>query len=108
MIGRADFVFTIGYEGNTAVVDGSLKRKYGSFDTGELADKGLFKQALCSAVYELAGRPEAKPAQGEDPLEKVLAIYNLHTESRLGSVEELKRTFGVFEVPEAVARVLVI
>jgi cytochrome c551/c552 len=106
VIGRADFVFTIGYEGNTAVVDGSLKRKYGRFSTGELAAEGLFKQALCSAIHEQtakAGGADAGPA-----LESILQAYNAQAEHKLASVEELKRIFGVFEVPAGIARVLVI
>ncbi len=98
MIGRRDFVFTIGYDGGTAVVDGSLKRRFGTLDTVELAEKGLFKQALCSAVFE--GREEA--------LVQVLESYNARTEHKLAGVEELKRMFGVFEVPQGITRVLVV
>jgi hypothetical protein len=99
MIGRADFLFTIGYEGNTAVVDGNLKRKYGRYTTEQLAAEGLFKQALCSATHAQAG---------QGALEKVLEAYNAQAQQKLGSVEELKRIFGVFEVPAGIARVLVI
>jgi hypothetical protein len=98
VIGRKDFVFTIGYDGGTAVVDGSLKRRFGSLSTAELAEKGLFKQALCSAVFE--GREEA--------LQQVLERYNARAEQRLAHVEELKRMFGVFEVPQGITRVLVV
>jgi hypothetical protein len=98
VIGRKDFVFTIGYDGSTAVVDGNLKRRFGSLDTAQLAEKGLFKQALCSAVFE--GREEA--------LLLVLESYNARTENKLAGVEELKRMFGVFEVPQGITRVLVV
>jgi hypothetical protein len=106
VIGRADFVFTIGYEGNTAVVDGGLKQKYGRYDTEALAKEGLFKQALCSAIYELSRKASGEDAGGS--LERVLEIFNAQAEQKLGSVEELKRIFGVFEVPEGIARVMVI
>ena len=98
MINRKDFVFTIGYDGGTAVVDGSLKRRYGSLSTGELAGQGLYKQALCSAVYD--GAAEA--------VSRVLELYNAHAEHRLAHVEELKRMFGVFEVPQGITRILVV
>ena len=97
MISRADFMCTIGYEGNAAVVDASLKRACGALSTIELAEKGLFKQAVCSAIYE-----------GGEPLAKVLEIYNSRTAHPLAGVEELKRIFGVSEVPEGIARVIVI
>ncbi len=102
MIGREDFVCTIGFEGNTAVVDGSLKRRYGRLSTSRLAEAGLFKQAFCSAIYAQengggTGEPEA-----------VLEAYNRQARTPVGSVEELKRLFGVFEVPKGVVRVLVV
>jgi len=51
MLSREDFVFTIGYDGPTAVVDNQAKRKYGKLSTRELAEKGLFRAAYSSAVY---------------------------------------------------------
>jgi hypothetical protein len=117
LISRADFVFTIGYEGNTAVVDGAMKRRHGSLSTGELAELGLYKQALCAAVYDEAaaagGRASSRKSGGQERpttevLEEILEIYNRHQEHKLGSVEDLKRLFGVFEVPAGIGKVLVI
>jgi hypothetical protein len=115
VISRADFVFTIGYEGNTAVVDGTMKRRYGSLSTAELASLGLYKQALCAAVYDAAaaGKQPARKSGGDGrpataALEEILEIYNRHQEHKLSSVEDLKRLFGVFEVPEGIGKVLVI
>jgi len=98
VIGREDFTFTIGYSGNTAIVDGSLKRRFRSPQPGELARQGLFKAALCCAVYD--GKDEE--------LRTVLEEYNRQTPRPLRAVEELKRTFGVFEVPADIAKVIVV
>jgi hypothetical protein len=106
LISRGDFVFTIGYEGNTAVVDGAMKKRYGSLSTLELAEKQLYKQAVCSAVYGEATRESGN--SGEEALQRILEIYNRDTERRIGSVGELLRTFGVYEVPEGVGKVMVI
>ena len=106
MISRGDFVFTIGYEGDTAVVDGAMKKRYGSLSTIELAEKQLYKQAVCSAVYEEAAQNHEN--SGEEALRRVLEIYNRDTERKIGKVEELKRTFGVYEVPEGIGKVMVI
>jgi hypothetical protein len=106
LISRGDFVFTIGYEGNTAVVDGAMKKRYGSLSTLELAEKRLYKQAVCSAIFEEAARESGN--SGEEALQRILEIYNRDTERRIGSVEELLRTFGVYEVPEGVGKVMVI
>ena len=51
MLPREDFIFTIGYDGPSAVVDKQAKRKYAKFSTRELAEKGLFRAAYSSAVY---------------------------------------------------------
>jgi hypothetical protein len=114
LISRADFVFTIGYEGNVAVVDGALKKRYGSLSTEQLVERGLFKQALCSAIYEAqesgaGGSADGTPA-GEAPaaLQPVLDAYNQKTDRRVSTFEQLKRLFGVFEVPEGVTKVMVI
>jgi hypothetical protein len=105
MIRREDFVFAVGFEGNTAVVDGALKRRYGSLSAEQLAEQGLYKQALSAAIYELQS---SKAQGGEQVLERVLAIYNRDARTKISSVEELKRLFGVFEVPEGIAKVTVI
>lgn len=103
MISRQDFTFTIGYEGNVAVVDGALKKRYGSLSTEQLAEKQLYKQAICSAVYEESSAKTTGAA-----LQTVLEIFNRNAVKKIVSVEELKRTFGVQEVPEGIAKVTVI
>ena len=103
MISRQDFTFTIGYEGNVAVVDGALKKRYGSLSTEQLAEKQLYKQAICSAVYEESSAKTTGAA-----LQEVLEIFNRNAVKKIDSVEELKRTFGVQEVPEGIAKVTVI
>ena len=95
---REDFVFCIGFEGSTAIVDGRLLRRYGSAPTRRLAEAGLYKQAVCSAVF----------AGSEAELGEVLTIYNSLTTSPLRTVEDLKRTFGVSGVPDGVNKVTVV
>ena len=95
---REDFVFCIGFEGSTAIIDGRMLRRNGSWSTRQLAEAGLFKQAVCSAVF--SGSP------GE--LDEVLLLYNARTQAPIASVEELKRTFGVTGVPEGVKKVTVV
>ena len=95
---RDDFVFCIGFEGSTAIIDGRLLRRYAARSTLQLAEAGLFKQAINSAIY----------ASNPQELEAVLALYNQKTGSPAGSVEELKRIFGVSGVPEGVKKVTVV
>jgi hypothetical protein len=96
VISREDFIFTIGYDGNTAIVDGKSKRMHGHLDTEELAEKGLFKPALCSALY----------ANDEPGMRSVLELYNKLADRPLPSVDHLKRTFGISEVTTDITKVL--
>jgi hypothetical protein len=108
LISRADFIFTIGYEADVAVVDGARKRRYGSLSTEQLAEAGLYKQALCSAVYAEQSEGEAPRPEASAVLQRVLEAYNRQAERKVSSPEQLKRLFGVFEVPAQVSRVMVI
>jgi len=85
MLSREEFVFTIGYDGPAAVVDGQAKRQYSSLSTEELAEKGLFRAAYSSAIW----------SKNPKELEKVLEIYN---KAAISTVHEssLQRLFGVF------------
>ena len=95
---REDYVFCIGYEGSTAIVDGRLMRRYHSHNTAQLAEAGLFRQAVCSALW--SGKSEE--------LEEVLSIYNRKTTTMARTGEELMRIFGTSGVPEGVRKVTVV
>jgi hypothetical protein len=51
MLTRGEFIFTIGYDGPSAVVDNHGRRKFGKLNTKELVEKGLFRAAFSSATY---------------------------------------------------------
>ncbi len=95
---REDFVFCIGFEGSTAIIDGKNMRRHGGNSTRQLAEAGMFKQAVSSAVY--SGSPQE--------LEEVLSLYNKKTTVPMHSVEDLKRIFGVSVVPEGVKKITVV
>jgi hypothetical protein len=86
MLSREDFIFTIGYDGPSAVVDGQAKKRYKSLSTKELAEKGLFRAAYSSAIWS------------KDPkdMETVIEIYNRISGSSLTPDSSLERLFGVF------------
>jgi hypothetical protein len=88
MLSREDFVFTIGYDGPSAVVDGQAKRRYGSLSTRQLAEKGLFRAAYSSAVFS------GDPAD----METVLELYNKAAGVSYAAGSSLDRLFGVFPV----------
>ena len=95
---RDDFIFTIGYQGNTAIIDGRTKRKHSGADFRKLAEGGLYKAAYC-AVLE----------SGDDgSLEEFVSFFNARVPGRPYSKEELSRLFGVYGVPEGISRTQVI
>ena len=98
MIKRNDFIFTVGYQGDTAIVNASAKKKYGRLTTEELAKQGLFKSAICSAVYD----------ENEEELERVMHIFNERNGKSVDSVASLKRMFGVTKVPEGINKILLV
>ena len=87
MLSREDFVFTIGYDGPLAVIDGQARRRYGSLSTQALIEKGLFRAAYSSAVYS------------KDPQELKL-VTDAYSALIGASIDPktLDRLFGVFLV----------
>ena len=94
VVKREEFIFTIGYQGSSAVVDAQGKRKYGKLGTMELAERGLLKQAFSSALY----------SGDEEEMEHLIAYFREHTTIEADNVNALKRLFGVSEVPDAITK----
>jgi hypothetical protein len=96
MLSREDFMFTIGYDGPIAVVDGQAKKKYGKFSTAELANTGLFRAAYCSALRS------GSPAD----LDAVITSYNAASGSTLTRESPLGRLFGVYPIDAIRSKIL--
>jgi hypothetical protein len=96
MLSRRDFIFTIGYDGPAALVDGQAKKRYGALSTAELAEKGLFRAAYSSAVF----------SQNPGELEIVAERYNKAAGTSYTATSSLDRLFGVF--PVEVKRVIIL
>ncbi len=94
MINREDFIFTIGYDGDSAVVDSKAKKRFGKLSTHELLDAGLYKSALCSAVY----------AGNEEEIEAVRVRYSRITGFDIANQDYLKLILGVQNVPENITK----
>ena len=92
MISREDFLFTIGYDGSTAIVDGRAKRQYGGLSTMELAEKGLYRAAFSSALWAAEA---AEGAKDEGQMAAFIAFFNAKAGTSYSRAEELKRLFGV-------------
>ena len=82
---RADFIFCIGYEGATALVDGAMKAKCGNFTTQQLAEAGLFRAACASALF----------SENPEEIRAFIDFYNQKAGTALTTPEELSKLFGV-------------
>ena len=87
MLSRADFVFTIGYDGASAIVDSRAKKEYGDFSTMELAEAGLYRAACASAYFEMK--------KDEGPMREFIRFFNAKAGTAYTKAEELQRLFGV-------------
>jgi hypothetical protein len=95
---REDFIFTIGYQGNVAIIDGNAKKKNEGASYKALAEKGLYKAAYC-AVLE-SGDAAA--------LGEFVSFFNARVPGKPYEKEELSRLFGVYGIPEGIRRTQVI
>ena len=78
------------------MVHGQQRRRFGKLDTAQLLEQGLYKAAFCSA--EFSGKA--------DELELVRAAME-QVAGQPWSVEDLRKLFGVYGVPDNVKRVVV-
>ena len=95
---REEFVFTIGYHGQSAIIDGQAMKKYKNLSTQDLVEKSLFKEAFCSALF----------SGSKEETQIVLKQYNKDSGTAFSSEEELMRLFGVFGLPEGITKVNVL
>lgn len=95
---QEDFVFTIGYQGGTAIVDGQSKKKYGKLSLDELIEKKLFKSAFRYSLF----------SEDTEGMEKVVSAYREESGNPDITARTLKRLFGVFSAPDEETKTKVI
>ena len=91
---RNAFVFCVGYDGGTAIVDRKLESRYGRLGTKDLFAQGLYKPAVASAIY----------SKSDSDLEWLRQEYSRIIGRELPSIDVLKRTVGVSEVYPTIQR----
>jgi hypothetical protein len=85
VISREDFLFTIGYDGDTAIVDAKAKAQFGKLSTMELAQKSLFRAAFASALY----------STNTTDFQSFAAYYNSRAGTDYHDPEAFMRLFGI-------------
>jgi hypothetical protein len=93
---REEFIFTIGFQGDAAIVDKRAKRQFGRLGTMELAEKGLYRAAFCSALF--SGKP--------DEMESFIGHFAEKTGTPDLTAEQVKRIFGVYTIRDDIKRVI--
>jgi hypothetical protein len=90
---REDVLFTIGYDGPVALVDGKARKEYGKCSTQELAEKGLFRAAWASALYN----------DNDEEKRVVISAWNTLTKQNLDMSFNFSRLFGVYisDIPKS-------
>jgi len=78
-------MFTIGYEGLLAVIDGKAKARYRKLSAMDLARKGLFRAAFTAILY----------TDDQAQFQAFADHYNQAAGTKLSTIEEFKRLFGV-------------
>lgn len=82
-----DFINTIGYDGNSAIVDKARLSKNSNKNLDQLLESGAFRAAAAYAAY----------TESEEDLQKVADEYNKISHSNYKK-EQIKRLFGVSKV----------
>ncbi len=95
---REEFVFSIGFQGEAAIVDGKARKENKSLNTAQLAEKGLFRAAFCSALFD----------EKESDMELVLNTYNKLSGAGMKTVDDMKKMLGIYAVPEGIKKITVI
>jgi len=95
---RDEFVFTIGFQGDAAIVDKRAMRQFRGHSTMELAEQGLYRAAFCSAVF----------SGNEREMQEFVAHFSGKTGLPDLTADRLKMLFGVYTVPDQVKRIVTI
>lgn len=93
---KQDFMFTIGYQGDSAIIDAQARKKFAKLSLQELNEKGLYKPAFCAALFD----------GDENGMQTVLQAYNEGLGTDYSDIDNLKRLFGVFGVPENIVKTI--
>jgi len=95
---RDEFVFTIGFQGDAAIVDSKALKRCRKLSTMELAGEGLYRAAFCSAIF--SGSP--------DEMSQFISFFAEKTGMTDLTQERVQRLFGVYTVPDQVKRIVTV
>jgi len=83
---REEYCCIIGYQGGEALVDKSALKAVKGLSSRELADKGLYRAAMASAVYEASN----------DDQNYIFQVYKDRCDSTVENSDQLLRMLGIY------------
>ncbi len=95
---RENFIFTIGYKDDQAIVDRKTKARYRNLDTIGLYEAGLLKPAVASAVF---ASEQGDAAELTRLIERMKGDFSEDFDE-----QRLRRIYGISRNPGDVSRVL--
>ena len=95
---RDEFVFTIGFQDDAAIVDSRAMKRFRKLSTMELAREGLYRAAFCSAIH----------SGSQEETDQFVAYFGEQTGMDGLTVERLQRLFGVYTVPDQIKRIVTV
>lgn len=95
---RNDFIFSIAFNKETIVINKRLKGKYANKPFSILLEKGLFRQALAAAVFD----------RNEEQMQAVVKEYGRLIKNTSLTIGDVKKIFGIHDVPSTVKAVQLI
>lgn len=94
MIKKNDFIWHIGFQGNTAIVNRRQKNAFRNSLPQVLLEAGYFRAAFCSALWE------SEVEKKEGAMDAFIQSFGQSTGFK-PSTDELKRMMGVYQIPDS-------
>jgi len=96
---KIEFVCSIGFQGNKAIVDARMKRKLRDLKPESLLKAGLLRPAVCAALWDAQ--------EDSQRFSEFATLFNAETGMAL-EAEGLKRLVGVYTIPDKQIQTLVV
>ncbi len=92
---KIEFISTIGYQGNAALVSTKLIKMYKGLTLEQLVEKGYYRAAVASVLFDKASDKE----------QYLVDVYNKHSSVAVRNFAHLQRVYGVPEPPEKIGKI---
>ncbi len=92
---KLEFISTIGYQGNAALVSKKLMKLYKSLSLTDLVEKGYYRAAVAEVLFEGLADKEAF----------LVEAYNKQSHVPVRDFTHLQRVYGVSKPPKSIDKI---